>query len=160
MPARDDDSPEAQVRALYRRLLASWNERDARAYASSFATDASVVGFDGSQMDGRAAIEAELSKVFADHPTRPYVGIVREVRSIGDSVAILRGVAGMYWRDEQKKKIDAKLNAVQSLVVEKSRGQWRAALFQNTPAVFHGRPELSEALTKELQSALDSAHEQ
>lgn len=30
----------------------------------------------------------------------------------------------------------------------------RSALFQNTPAQFHGRPELVEALTEELRQLL------
>ncbi len=33
-------------------------------------------------------------------------------------------------------------------------GPWRIALFQNTPAAFHGRPEFSEQLTAELHEAL------
>ena len=37
-----------------------------------------------------------------------------------------------------------------------SDGQWRIALFQNTPAQFHGRPEAAEALTDELRAAFKS----
>jgi hypothetical protein len=33
-------------------------------------------------------------------------------------------------------------------------GQWRVALYQNTPAAFHGRPDLSEALTAELRALI------
>ena len=34
------------------------------------------------------------------------------------------------------------------------RDGWRIALYQNTPAQFHGRPELSRALTEELRQLL------
>ncbi|MGH2514102.1 MAG: SgcJ/EcaC family oxidoreductase, partial [Ktedonobacterales bacterium] len=33
-------------------------------------------------------------------------------------------------------------------------GGWYVALFQNTPAQFHGRPEVSAALTAELRQLL------
>jgi hypothetical protein len=82
------------------------------------------------------------------------------VRPLHDSVALLRAVAGMYRPDNGDKQIDRAVNAVQSLVVAQSGGRWLAVLFQNTPAAFHGRPELGEALTKELQSALDSGQAQ
>ncbi|WP_343423123.1 hypothetical protein [Candidatus Flexifilum breve] len=32
--------------------------------------------------------------------------------------------------------------------------RWQIALFQNTPAQFHGRPDLAEALTSELRALL------
>jgi len=37
------------------------------------------------------------------------------------------------------------------LIVVKESNDFRIALFQNTPAAFHGRPEAAEQLTKELQ---------
>jgi hypothetical protein len=39
-------------------------------------------------------------------------------------------------------------------VAAKRAGHWRIALFQNTPAQFHGRPELAKALTEELRQLL------
>ena len=55
------------VVTLYTRLLEGWNARDAAAFAAPFASRGSTVGFDGSQMDGREAIESELARIFADH---------------------------------------------------------------------------------------------
>jgi hypothetical protein len=40
------------------------------------------------------------------------------------------------------------------LVAVKRGDDRRIELFQNTPAQFHGRPELSEALTEELRQLL------
>jgi hypothetical protein len=45
-------------------------------------------------------------------------------------------------------------NSIQTLVAAKQAGQWRIAVYQNTPAAFHGRPELAEALTQELRQLL------
>src|SRR5262245_17669211 len=128
-----------EVRTLYRALLSRWNERDARGYSALFLDEGNVVGFDGSQMDGREAIEKSLTPIFASHPTRPYVGIVREVRSLAPDVLLLRAVAGMY--PPETKRVDPAVNAVQSLIAVKRGSAWRIALFHNTPAAFHGRPE-------------------
>jgi hypothetical protein len=58
-----------EISALYRQLLGAWNKRNAAEFAALFAEDGNVVGFDGSQVDGRAEIEAHLGRIFADHPT-------------------------------------------------------------------------------------------
>jgi hypothetical protein len=51
--------------------------------------------------------------------------------------------------------INPVLNAIQSVVIQKRDGKYWIALFQNTPAAFHGRCEESEKLTKELRKALE-----
>jgi hypothetical protein len=50
--------------------------------------------------------------------------------------------------------INPEVNAVQTFLAVKQQNKWSIALFQNTPAAFHGRPELSERLTEQLQQAL------
>lgn len=143
---------EAEVRALYRGWLDSWNQRDAGAFAALFAEDGNAVGFDGSTINGRAEIEAQIRQIFADHQTAAYVGKIREVRFLALDVAILRAVAGMV--PPGQSDLNPAVNAVQTLVAAKHDGQWRIALTQNTPAQFHGRPELSQALTEELRQLL------
>jgi len=69
-----DPDVEAEVRTLYRRILEGWNRQNAEEFAEPFADDADVIGFDGSEMSGRAAIAAELERIFADHATGTYVG--------------------------------------------------------------------------------------
>lgn len=76
---------DAEVRALYRRILAAWNAADGRAFAEPFADDGQVIGFDG------------------------------------------------------------------SLVASRGADGWRVALYQNTPAQFHGQPAAAAALTEELR---------
>ncbi len=121
-------------------------------FGGQFDEACNVVGFDGSLMNGRAEIESELSRIFADHQTAAYVGIIREVRFLSQAVALLRAVAGMV--PPGQSDINPAVNTIQSLVAVKREGGWRIALYQNTPAQFHGRPELSEHLTEELRKLL------
>jgi uncharacterized protein (TIGR02246 family) len=150
----EHSTTEREVRTLFRTLLDSWNRRDAAAMASLFAEDGVSIGFDGSQMRGQTEISAILSRIFADHPTPEYVSIVRSVRGLGPDAALLTSVAGMTPRGATD--IDPALNAIQSLVAVRVDGRLRVALFQNTPAAFHGNAEKSVQLTAELRSALRS----
>ena len=142
------------VVALYREIMDAWNSRDGDTFARPFLDDGEIVGFDGSQHAGPAAIATELNRVFADHPTPPYVVKVRGVRPLGPDAALLRAVAGMV--PPGGSDLDPALNAVQTLVATRRDGAWRIALFQNTPAQFHGRPELVESLTDELRQVRNS----
>jgi uncharacterized protein (TIGR02246 family) len=117
-----------------------------------FTHDGSIVGFDGSTVDGRDEIAEYLSGIFADHETGSYVAVVREVRFLAPQVALLRAAAGLV--PPGQSRVNPETNSVQGLVAVKEDGSWSVALFQNTPAAFHGRPEAAEALTEELQSLL------
>ena len=143
---------EAAARELYQRLIEAWNKRNARDYALLFASNGSIVGFDGSQVNGQMEIGAHVSEVFSHHQTASYVTIVREVRPIGNEVTLLRANAGMV--PPGKDELNPEMNAVQSLLAARKGEKWEIALFQNTPAAFHGRPELSKKLTEELRTAL------
>jgi uncharacterized protein (TIGR02246 family) len=143
---------ETEVRDLYKQLLDSWNRRNAADFAALFEADGNQIGFDGSQVNGRTEIGSHLSGIFADHMTAAYVGRVREVRFLTPEVAILRAVVGMV--PPGKTDINPATNAIQSLVAVKHQSEWRIALFQNTPAQFHGRPELAEQLMEELRQLL------
>jgi uncharacterized protein (TIGR02246 family) len=144
---------EAQdARDLYGRLLDAWNRRSAGDFAALFTADGNVVGFDGSPIDGREAIRAHLEQVFADHITAAYVGKVREARALAPGVVLLRAVAGMTPPGQQE--LNPAVNTIQALVAVRDGGEWRIALYQNTPAQFHGRPEAVEQLTKELRQLL------
>src|SRR4051812_30193235 len=143
---------EAPIRALYGALLDAWDRRDAAAMAACFTADGAMVGFDGSTVVGRVEIEAHLRPIFADHPTPAFVSKVREVRFLAPTVALLRAVAGMANRGADD--IIPAVNEIQSLVAVQREERWNIALFQNTPAAFHGRPELSEQLTAELRARL------
>ncbi len=120
--------------------------------SSLFTGDGSMVGFDGSQINGKAQIASELGQIFSHHKTAAFVGIVKEVRQLRDDAALLRAVAGMV--PPGKDDISPATNAIQSMVAVKDGSTWRIALFHNTPAQFHGRPELTEKLNAELRQKL------
>ena len=138
------------TRELYGQLLDAWDKRNARNYALLFAADATLIGFDGSQVNGQLEIGAHVSEVFSHHQTPRYVGLVREVRSVATDVSLLRANAGLI--PPGKDDIEPALNAVQSLLAVKKSGTWKVALFQNTPAKFDMHPEQSKALTEELRA--------
>lgn len=146
------DDEQQQVVTTYRRLLEAWNRRDAGAFAALFSESGTAVGFDGSQMNGRAEIEATLRAIFADHQTASYVAKIREVRPLGPGVTLLRAVVGMI--PPGMAELNPAVNAVQSLVTVTEAGRPRIALVHNTPAAFHGRPQMVEQLTTELSEVV------
>lgn len=148
------DTSQATVVALYEALLKAWNDRDAEAFAAQFVDDGRVVGFDGSQMNGRREIASALKPIFAGHPTAAYVAKTQEVAAISSDVVVLRAIAGMIPPNQNGVKAD--VNAIQSLVALKQGTGYLIALFQNTPAAFHGRPQLVENMTRELQDVYSS----
>jgi uncharacterized protein (TIGR02246 family) len=145
---------DAEVRELYRKLLEAWDKRNARDYAMLFATDAILVGFDGTQVFGQTDIGAHISEVFSHHQTARYVSIVRGVRAVTGDVMALSAVAGMVPPD--KTDINPEVNAVQTMLAARRGSAWQVSLFQNTPAAFHGRPDDAKALTEELRNSLKS----
>ncbi|MCI0714272.1 MAG: SgcJ/EcaC family oxidoreductase [Chloroflexi bacterium] len=140
------------ISTLYQQVLDCWNRRKADEFAALFDEGASVVGFDGSQMNGRGEIELSLRQIFADHVTSTYVGKVRSVRFLTPEVAILRAVSGMI--PPGQSDLNSAVNTIQTLVAVNRDGKWLIAHYQNTPAQFHGRPELAAALTEELRELL------
>ena len=134
--------------ALYEQLLDAWNARDAAAFAALFADDGSVIGFDGSPMNGREEIASTLQGIFGSHETARYVAKVREIRRLAPDVHLVRSVVGMV--PPGKAALNPAVNAMQSLVAIGRGADMRIALLHNTPAAFHGRPELAEQLTREL----------
>ena len=136
--------------ALYEALLAAWNRRDAAGMTGLSAPQGSQVGFDGRTANGPREIEAHLAPIPAHHPTAAFVGKVREIRLLSETVALLRAVAGMIPPGHDD--ISPEVNAIQTLVASRDGdGRWRE-LFQNPPAAFHGRPEERERLTQELRA--------
>jgi uncharacterized protein (TIGR02246 family) len=146
---------EKAVRLVYQHLLQAWNNMNAKEYAGLFDKEANLVGFDGSQANGREEILDHLSGVFANHKTGKYVGLVREVRFLDSVTVILRAVAGLV--PDGQKDINPATNAIQTAVLHKLGNKYRIVLFQNTPAAFHGRPEEAEKLTAELRKELELA---
>ena len=147
------ENDEKQIQALYKSLLKCWNKNSATDFAKLFTKEGSTVGFDGSQLNGQLQIETELSHIFSEHKVAFYVGIVREIRQLSQTVYLLRAVAGMI--PPGQNEIDPKVNAIQTLIAQKEENEFKISIFQNTPAAFHGRPEANSQLTTELQETFN-----
>jgi uncharacterized protein (TIGR02246 family) len=145
---RIEADPHAAARHLYARLIDAWNAHDAGAFAGLFAAEGVSIGFDGSEAAGDE-IREHLGAVFADHETAAYIAKMREVRSLGPDAAVVRAVVGMVPPGQEE--LNPKANALQSLVAVRQGEEWRVALFQNTPAQYHGRPEAVEEHTAEIE---------
>jgi uncharacterized protein (TIGR02246 family) len=143
------------IRDLYQRMIAGWNAGDAAAMTRDFTGDGQIVGFDGSEVSGRGRIESYLAAIFANHKVASYVTLVPEVRDLAPDVMLLRAHAGMV--PPGKSEINRATNAVQTLIAVKYGDRWQVALFQNTPAAWHGREDDVNALTAELQAAFDAS---
>lgn len=141
------------IRDIYRQLLHSWNKRNAAGMASLFATNGTLIGFDGSQLSGQKEIRTVLDEIFAHHPTAAYITIIKEIRELAPGATMLLAVVGMVAQGHTD--ITPAVNALQTLIVTTENGEPRIALFQNTPAAYHGRPELSDQLTADLQAAMN-----
>jgi len=142
------------VKVVYEQFIRAWNNRDAEGMASLFAEQGEMIGFDGSQANGPEEILAHLSPVFRDHPTAPYVNMVKEIRFLGTDVAMLRAIAGMV--PPGQSDILPAVNAHHTLIAVHSEKGWQIELFQNTPAQFHGTPELVEQMTDELRKLINA----
>jgi uncharacterized protein (TIGR02246 family) len=77
-----------------------------------------------------------------------YVTKIRSAKGLGPDAALLHAVAGMV--PPGGMEIMPQQNAIQTVVARRGDQGWSVALFQTTPAQFHGRPELADALTVEL----------
>lgn len=139
------------VEELYRRLIDAWNQRDAEVMAGCFVEGGTMIGFDGSTALGVTEIREHLAPVFRDHPTAAFVTDVQDIRSIGANVVLLRSHVGMI--PPGSDDINPAVNAIQTVTAVRTGEEWGIALFQNTPAAFHGRPEMQEAMTASLRAA-------
>lgn len=142
-----------ELENLYTSLIQAWNDRNAIAMASLFMDQGELIGFDGSYMKGRTTIEGELLNIFSHHKTAPFISKLKDIQFLSDEIALVRGIVGM--TKDGTHEINPQVNAHQTLIAKKQGSDWKIALFQNTPAQFHGKPELVEEMTKELQSLIN-----
>jgi uncharacterized protein (TIGR02246 family) len=144
-----------EIEDLYRVVIGAWNNGDGEAMARPFAPDGTVIGFDGSVHSGRETIAANMNDIFRDHPTGRYVTKVEEIRSLGPDAALLRAIAGLV--PPGQRRVNADVNAHHTVVGQRRDSRWELVLYQNTPAQFHGRPDLVEAMTAQLQEIVDNS---
>ncbi|UOQ95301.1 SgcJ/EcaC family oxidoreductase [Halobacillus shinanisalinarum] len=145
----DHTRTKGEVTVLYQKLIEAWNHRNAKAMAELYTETGEQIGFDGSLMEGPEEMISELSEIFGQHSTPPFISKVKNVRILGGESAVLRAIVGMI--PPGKTELDPELNAHQTLTAVKKEQEWKVELFQNTPAQYHGRPDLVEEMTEELK---------
>lgn len=135
------DAAEA-AREIYRSLLTAWNERDARSFADLFAPDGVMIGYDGSSAESPDGVFDHLDPIITNHPTATYVAHVTDIRDIGAKLWLLRAMAGMVPPGEDQ--VNPAVNALHTVLVRGGDERASIVLFQNTPAQYHGRQDLSD----------------
>jgi len=144
---------EGAIRSLYQQLMDGWNAASGDAFAAPFEEDGDLVGFDGTHIKGRqeiASFHQHLFDMFLKGSR--LVGKVRSVRFLTSNVAVMHAVGGTVMAGESD--LERERNSVQTLVAVKRNGKWSLAAFQNTRAIYMGRPEESQKLTEELRALL------
>lgn len=141
-----------KIIGLYQQLLEAWNNRNARGFTELFTQDGESIGFDGSISIGIEEIFSHINPIFEHHPTASFVSKVKNVSFLGPDTALLRAIAGII--PPGKSDINPNVNTHHTLVAVEVEGNWRIKRYQNTPAQFHGRPELVEQMSEELRQLL------
>ena len=144
---------EAAIRAIYQQLMDGWNAGSGDAFASLFEEDGDLVGFDGTHFKGRQEIALFHQRLFDMFlKGSRLVGKVRSVRFLTSDIAVMHAIGGTVMAGQTD--LDPERNSVQTLVAVKRNGKWSLAAFQNTRAIYIGRPDESQKLTEELQALL------
>src|ERR671911_168116 len=145
------DNNEVVIRSLYFQMIGGWNKGNGEAFASPFAEDADLVGFDGTHLKGRQEIASFHQQLFDTFVKGSrLVGKIRNVRFLNPDVAIMHAVGGTIM--DGQTDIEPERNSVHTLVVMKGNDdKWHIDAFQNTRAQYIGRPDMSQALTEELR---------
>ncbi|HEX4565402.1 MAG TPA: SgcJ/EcaC family oxidoreductase, partial [Vicinamibacterales bacterium] len=138
-----------RIEARYGELLAAWNRRDADAFAAMFTDDGQAVAFDGSAMSGRAEIASTLAAVFQNERIGAYAASIRDIVEIAPGVILLRSVVGTIPPDGVG--LNLMVKATQSIVFLQRDDEAEVVLLQSTPATFHGRSDVAEVLSLELE---------
>ena len=148
------DNEEAVIRSLYFQMIDGWNKGNGEAFASPFAEDADLVGFDGTHLKGRQEIASFHQQLFDTFVKGSrLVGKIRNVRFLNPDVAIMHAVGGTIMAGQSD--IEPERNSIHTLVIMKeSDDKWRVTAFQNTRAQYIGRPEMAHELTEELRKEL------
>jgi uncharacterized protein (TIGR02246 family) len=141
---------ETEIRSLYFEMIDGWNRGDGEIFASPFAEDGDLVGFDGTHLKGRqqiASFHKQLLETFVKGSR--LVGKIRDVRFLPPNVAIMHAVGGTIMKGQTD--LEPERNSIHTLVLKRGNDdRWRVAAFQNTRAQYIGRPEMTNELTREL----------
>ncbi|WP_306059381.1 SgcJ/EcaC family oxidoreductase [Natronococcus wangiae] len=125
------EADEAAVRELYQRLMDGWNRGSGDAFASVFAEDGDLVGFDGTRLRGRAEIASFHQALFDKWLTGTrLIGTVESVTFPAPDVAVVHAVGGTILPGKSTPAPER--DSIQTLVATNREGEWLFTAFQNT----------------------------
>jgi uncharacterized protein (TIGR02246 family) len=143
-----------KIRALYFQMIDGWNRGDGELFASPFAEDGDLVGFDGTYLKGRRQIASFHQQLLDTYVKGSrLVGKIRDMHFLTPDVAIMHAVGGTIMKGQTD--LEPERNSIHTLVLKKGNDdRWCIAAFQNTRAQYIGSPEMTNELTKELREEM------
>jgi uncharacterized protein (TIGR02246 family) len=122
---------ETAVRAVVTGMTDAWNTGDAAGIAARFTDTGILIAGDGTQSTGRAEIERYFAQLATKLPagTR-FTSAVTSLRFVQPDMAVLVSEGGFLRPEDTTVTPDR--HGLQSFVVVRDGGAWRAALVQRT----------------------------
>jgi uncharacterized protein (TIGR02246 family) len=123
---------EAEIRAVVTRQGEAWTRHDAKAYAALFTEDCDVVNIVGWWWKGRAELEQKLTGAFTAVFRESQLTITEvQVRFLSPAIALAHARWTMSGARTPPGMPEPR-EGIQTLVLNKTAGQWLIAGFQNT----------------------------
>jgi uncharacterized protein (TIGR02246 family) len=130
MLAEPVQTEEGELHALYERMMDGWNRGSGVAFAAGWADEGQLIGFDGTHLRGREAIERFHETLFRTHlkGTR-LVGQVTQIEFPAPDVAVMHARGGTIMRGGAGPTPER--DSLQTLVAVR-RSEWQLVALQNT----------------------------
>lgn len=123
-PARDRAADEAMLKSFPLAMIAAWNRGDAAAFAAPFAADATLIAFEGTQLDGRDAIAEFHQALFAKQRKGTRLDCdVKFVRFLDPETAVMHARCGVILAGRERPM--ASRESMQLFVCTRRSGEWR-----------------------------------
>jgi uncharacterized protein (TIGR02246 family) len=125
------ENADRQVREVLEQVYAAWDAADADAFVESYAESATAT-LPGLYLSGRQAIHGTMATLFAgDLKGSRAVYEVREIRFVTGDVAIVASKGAVVFAGQAEP--DAASRTLDTWVLSRQDGTWRAEAFHNCP---------------------------
>jgi uncharacterized protein (TIGR02246 family) len=129
--ATDPASDLAAIAAIPQRVVAAWAAHDAGAFAGVFTEDGTMI-LPGLYLKGQDAIRSHMAAAFeGEYKDTRVTGQPIDLKVLSTDAAALITHGGVLAPGESELSDDSAIRA--SWVVVRQEGQWRLALYQNSP---------------------------
>jgi uncharacterized protein (TIGR02246 family) len=118
------------IGTLFERLMQTWTDNDAAAYANCFTEDCDYVSYDGTRAIGRLPMQEAHDRLFRGVLTgSALVGGIESIRYLSTDIAVIHGTASvlMPWRSTLPKRRRSR----QTLVAVRTGSGWRFTALHN-----------------------------